>query len=122
MANVDMAMIASALFPSLPQSPNPGALLIAHFRHQRTKTKGDIHIGGLVTQLAIGSNITLPILQLVAGPKLMDQKYLTGCGLVGVSRVNKNLWPYQFGYVSGLNNEQVILPCPMAFGIPGRNN
>ena len=94
MENADMAMITRALFPGLPQSPNPGALLIAHFRHQRAKTKGDIRIGGLVTQLAIGSNITLPILQPVAGPKLMDQKYLTGCGFVRVSRTDKNLRPY----------------------------
>ena len=52
----------------------------------------------------------------------MNQKYLTGCGFDGVSRVNKNLRPYQFGYVSGLNNKQVMLPCPMAFSIPGRKN
>ena len=34
MANPDMAMITKALFPNEVQSLNPGALLIAHFRHQ----------------------------------------------------------------------------------------
>ena len=122
MANADMAMITKAPFPNEPQSPNPGALLIQHFRHQSNKKKGDIRIGGLVTHLAIARQIPLPILQPVEGSKLMDAKYLIACGFIGVYRANKSVWAYQFGYVGVSRDEQVMLPCPQAFSLQGRDN
>ena len=105
MANADMAMITKALFPDVPNSPNPAALLIQHFRHQSNKTKGDIRIGGLVTHLAIARGLTLPIAQPVDGYKLMDSKYLIACGYLGKYRVNPRLRVFQFGYVAGSNDE-----------------
>ena len=122
MANADMAMITKALFPNEPQSPNPGALLIQHFRHQSNKKKGDIRIGGLVTHLALARQIPLPILEPVEGSKLMDAKYLTSCGFIGVYRADKRLRAYQFGYVGVSRDEQVLLPCPPAFSPQGRDN
>ena len=52
----------------------------------------------------------------------MDSKYLIACGFLGKYRVNQRLRAFQFGYVSNSNDEQLMLPCPQAFSLQGRDN
>ena len=49
MASPEMCVIYSALHPNMENMVNLGALLIQHFRRQRSANSGDIRCDGLVT-------------------------------------------------------------------------
>jgi hypothetical protein len=54
--------------------PNLGGLLITHFRHHRSNAIGDIHFGGLITQITYGLTIPIPAhLRQVTSTATMDQ-------------------------------------------------
>ena len=56
-------------------------------------------------------------MQPVDGSKLMDVKYLTACGFLGVYQANKRLRAYHFSYLDDTQVDQVQLTCPQAFSV-----
>ncbi|MEI4920526.1 hypothetical protein Q8G81_33740, partial [Klebsiella pneumoniae] len=66
-------------------------------------------------------NVVRPVMEPVDSSKLMDVKYLTSRGFLGVYHANPMLRTYQFGYLDDVHGEQVQLPCPQAFSIMDKN-
>jgi hypothetical protein len=55
---------------------NLGALLIQNFHRQRSANTGDIHCGGLVTQISYARSFTLPSGNLIMGSKYLDNNHM----------------------------------------------
>jgi hypothetical protein len=114
----DMCLIHMALHPEMRAKPNLGALLIAHFRRQKSQSAGDIRCGSLITQIAYGCGIALAPIRPVAGIRTMDRNYMIGSTFLGVYAANRALCAYQFYFEPNGLVHQEMLPFVQAFGIP----
>ena len=75
MAAPEICVIYSALHPEMVNRVNLGALLIQHFRRQRSANSGDICCGGLVTQIAYRRNFVMPPGNVIPGSKYLDDNH-----------------------------------------------
>jgi hypothetical protein len=94
MDSPEMSVICSALFPNMRHMMNLGALLIHQFCRQRAASSGDIHCGGLVTQIAYVSRFQMPEGNQVMGSKYLDANHITSTKFLGVYRENPHLHAY----------------------------
>jgi hypothetical protein len=100
---------------------NLGALLIQHFRRQRSAKSGDIRCGGLVTQIAYVRNLTMPLGNQIMGSKYLDTNHMASAKFLGVYRENPQLRAYHFYFEANSEVVQELLPFSGAFGHPGKN-
>jgi len=121
MSGHDICVLHMALHPDTTIRANLGALLIAHFRRQRSAGAGDIRIGGLVTQICLVRRIPIPQVEPVAGPKTMDRSFCISAKNLGKYLANPNYRAFQFTFEPHGPVQQELLPFPQAFSLTGRN-
>jgi hypothetical protein len=96
MDSPEMCVICNALYPNMEHMVNLGALLIQHFRRQRSANLGDIRCGGLVTQIAYSRNLVMASGNVVVGIKHFDTNHMDSTKFLCVYRLNNQLRAYQF--------------------------